>query len=85
MMYAGFLFDIFSLIMFIMVLVEYFTVGTPIAGWSSLMSVVLLGFGMMMTMIGIIGEYIWRALDASRNRPPFIIDTIKTGVEDIKD
>ncbi|MBP5253306.1 MAG: glycosyltransferase [Lachnospiraceae bacterium] len=85
MMYAGFLFDIFSLIMFIMVLVEYFTVGTPIAGWSSLMSVVLLGFGMMMTMIGIIGEYIWRALDASRNRPPFIIDTIKTGDEDIKD
>ena len=85
MMYAGFLFDIFSLIMFIIVLVEYFSVGTPIAGWSSLMSVVLLGFGMMMTMIGIIGEYIWRALDASRNRPPFIIDTIKTGDEDIKD
>jgi len=85
MMYAGFIFDIFSLIMFIVVLVEYFSVGTPIAGWSSLMSVVLLGFGMMMTMIGIIGEYIWRALDASRNRPPFIIDTIKTGDEDIKD
>ncbi len=85
MMYAGFIFDIFSLIMFIVVLAEYFSVGTPIAGWSSLMSVVLLGFGMMMTMIGIIGEYIWRALDASRNRPPFIIDTIKTGDEDIKD
>ena len=85
MMYAGFLFDIFSLVLFIIVLVEYFTVGTPIAGWSSLMSVVLLGFGMVMTMIGIIGEYIWRALDASRNRPPFIIDTIKNGDEDVKD
>ncbi|MBO4882670.1 MAG: glycosyltransferase family 2 protein [Lachnospiraceae bacterium] len=85
MMYAGFLFDIFSLIMFIIVLAEYFTVGTPIAGWSSLMSVVLLGFGMIMTMIGIIGEYIWRALDASRNRPPFIIDTIKGGDEDAGD
>ena len=84
MMYAGFLFDIFSLCIFISVLVEYFTVGTPIAGWSSLMCIVLLGFGMIMTMIGIIGEYIWRALDASRNRPPFIIDTIKNGDEDIK-
>ena len=80
MMYAGFLFDIFSLCIFISVL----TVGTPIAGWSSLMCIVLLGFGMIMTMIGIIGEYIWRALDASRNRPPFIIDTIKSGDEDIK-
>ena len=84
MMYAGFLFDLFSLCIFISVLVEYFTVGTPIAGWSSLMCIVLLGFGMIMTMIGIIGEYIWRALDASRNRPPFIIDTIKSGDEDIK-
>ncbi|MCR5618730.1 MAG: glycosyltransferase family 2 protein [Lachnospiraceae bacterium] len=85
MMYAGFIFDIFSIFIFISVLVEYFTVGTPIAGWSSLMCIVLLGFGMIMTMIGIIGEYIWRALDASRNRPPFIIDTIKSGDEDIKD
>jgi dolichol-phosphate mannosyltransferase len=80
-MYAGFIFDLFALIIFISVLVEFFTVGTPIAGWSSLMCVVLLGFGMMMTMTGLIGEYIWRALDASRNRPPFIIDVIKTSEE----
>ena len=84
MMYAGFLFDLFALIIFICVLVEYFTVGTPIAGWSSLMCVVLLGFGMMMTMTGLIGEYIWRALDASRNRPPFIIDVVKEG-RDLED
>ena len=84
MMYAGFIFDVFSLIIFISVLVEYFTVGTPIAGWSSLMCVVLLGFGMIMTMIGLIGEYIWRALDASLNRPPFIIDTVKSGDDDLK-
>jgi len=77
MMFAGFVFDLFALAIFISVLVEYFTVGTPIAGWSSLMCIVLLGFGMIMTMIGIIGEYIWRTLDASRNRPPFIIDVIK--------
>ena len=79
MMYAGFVFDLFALVIFISVLVEYFSVGTPIAGWSSLMCVVLLGFGMMMTMTGLIGEYIWRALDASRNRPPYIIDVIKEG------
>ena len=48
------------------------------------MCVVLLGFGMMMTMTGLIGEYIWRALDASRNRPPFIIDVVKEG-RDLED
>ena len=82
MMYAGFVFDLFALIVFISVLVEKFTQGTPIAGWASLMCVVLLGFGIMMTMTGLIGEYIWRALDASRNRPPFIIDVIKTSEDE---
>ena len=28
-------------------------------------------------MLGLLGEYIWRALDASRNRPPFLIDETK--------
>ena len=28
-------------------------------------------------MLGVLGEYIWRALDASRNRPPYLIDTIE--------
>ena len=29
---------------------------------------------MILTTLGILGEYIWRALDASRNRPVFIVD-----------
>jgi dolichol-phosphate mannosyltransferase len=77
MMYVGCAFDVFAVIMLISVFVEYFTSGTPIEGWASLMCVVLLGFGLVMTMLGIIGEYIWRTLDASRNRPPFIIDEIR--------
>jgi dolichol-phosphate mannosyltransferase len=27
-----------------------------------------------MIMLGIIGEYLWRNFDASRRRPPFIIE-----------
>ena len=73
----GVMFAIFSLIMAIEVIVEKFTVGTPILGWASLMCIVLFGFGVMMLMMGILGEYVWRALDAARNRPPFLIDEIK--------
>ncbi len=76
MMGVGVLFDILALGILISVLVEYFTVGTPVTGWASLMCVVLFGFGIVMLMLGVIGEYIWRALDASRNRPPFIIDEV---------
>ena len=82
MMGLGVAFDIMALIMMISVFVEKFTVGTPIDGWASLMCVILLGFGILMIMLGLIGEYIWRTLDASRSRPPFIIDEIKENKED---
>lgn len=74
MSYVGALFDLFALILLISVLVEYFTHGVPIIGWSSLMCMVLLSAGLILSMLGILGEYLWRTLDASRSRPPFIID-----------
>ncbi|MCI8598126.1 MAG: glycosyltransferase family 2 protein [Lachnospiraceae bacterium] len=48
-----------------------------VAGWTSMMVLMLFGFGAIMLMLGILGEYIWRALDASRNRPPFLVDETK--------
>lgn len=74
MTFVGIGFNICALALFISILIEYFTVGTPIAGWSSLMCVVLCSSGLILLMLGILGEYIWRALDAARTRPPFIID-----------
>lgn len=46
-------------------------------GWTSMMVLMLFGFGIIMVMLGLLGEYIWRALDAARNRPPFLIDETK--------
>ena len=74
---VGIIFDILAVVLFISVLIESFTVGTPIAGWSSLMCVVLLSSGLILLTLGILGEYVWRALDAARTRPPFIIDVVK--------
>lgn len=48
--------------------------GNPIQGWSSLMIVVLLLGGFQMTMIGIIGEYLWRTYDETRGRPRYVIE-----------
>lgn len=77
MMGLGVIFNIAALILFIAVLIEKFTVGTPIQGWASIMCILLFGFGMMMLMLGVIGEYIWRVLDAARNRPTYIVDEVK--------
>lgn len=74
---VGVIFFVVSVLMAIEVIVEKVAVGTPILGWASLMCVVLFSFGCMMLMMGILGEYVWRALDASRNRPPYLIDEVK--------
>ena len=46
-------------------------------GYSTLASIMALGFGITNISLGIIAEYLWRAYDAARKRPPFIISEIK--------
>ncbi len=46
------------------------------AGWPALLSILMIGFGITNISLGIIAEYLWRTLDASRKRPVFIIDEI---------
>jgi len=46
----------------------------PIDGWTSMMVILLLVSSFQMIGIGILGEYIWRTLDAARKRPNYVID-----------
>jgi len=45
-------------------------------GWPTLFSILMIGFGITNISLGIIAEYLWRTLDASRKRPVFIIDEV---------
>jgi len=45
-------------------------------GWPTLISIIMLGFGVTNIALGIIAEYLWRTLDSARKRPVFIIDKI---------
>ncbi len=47
-----------------------------IEGWSSLMVVVLIASGVQMTMLGVVGEYLWRNFDQTRHRPIYIVEQI---------
>ncbi len=57
----------------IVVLVNYF-LGTPVEGWTSLMIVVLFVGGINLVGMGVLGEYVWRALDEIRGRSLFLIE-----------
>jgi polyisoprenyl-phosphate glycosyltransferase len=46
----------------------------PVEGWTSLISVVLITSGVQMMMLGVLGEYLWRSFEASRQRPRYIIE-----------
>lgn len=48
--------------------------GHPVQGWSSLMIVVLFIGGFQMVMMGMLGEYLWRAYDESRRRPRYVLE-----------
>ncbi|MGG4144512.1 glycosyltransferase family 2 protein [Paenibacillus algorifonticola] len=48
----------------------------PLQGWTTIIALVTFLLGLIMVMLGIIGEYLWRILDESRKRPAYIIDEV---------
>ncbi|MCZ2356055.1 MAG: glycosyltransferase family 2 protein [Bacteroidia bacterium] len=68
-----------ALLYALVVLVGKYMGWIPIDGWTSMMVILLLVSSFQMIGIGILGEYIWRTLDASRSRPNYIIaETIQS-------
>lgn len=49
----------------------------PFIGWAPIMVVILWVGGIIMLMLGIIGEYLWRIYDEVRERPYYIIQEKK--------
>ena len=47
--------------------------GQPIQGWTSLMVALAFFSGVQLLSLGVLGEYLWRTLDAARARKGFLI------------
>lgn len=58
----------------IIVLIFRLTNRIVVSGWSLMFIFQLFSFGVTMMTLGVLGEYLWRSFDASRNRPPYIIE-----------
>ena len=65
MSYLGFVVAFTGFLYAVRVVYVAFT-GHPVEGWASLMVVVLIIGGARMLMLGVRGEYLWRALNESR-------------------
>ena len=48
----------------------------PVRGFAPVVLVLAFTAGIQMTMLGVLGEYLWRTLDETRRRPSYVIDEI---------
>ena len=70
----GFVTAAAGFIYMIIVILNRFAFGKTVAGWASLAVLILLIGGIQLIMLGVVGEYIARIFDESKNRPLYIIE-----------
>lgn len=73
MSFLGILVSFFGFIYAFVIAYNRFINNTPFVGWAPLMIIILIIGGLIMLMLGIIGEYVWRTYDETRKRPLYII------------
>ena len=63
-----------SVIWGLIVLINKIAGNIPVSGFTTMFIFQLFSFGITMTTLGVIGGYLWRTFNASRNRPIYIIE-----------
>jgi polyisoprenyl-phosphate glycosyltransferase len=71
---CGLLFAFTGFLYAIIIAIRAIAMGSAVQGWSSLMCVLLIVSGVQLTMLGILGEYLWRTFDETRGRPRYIVE-----------
>jgi len=74
MSYLGMIFSLLGFAYAVVVIVLRLMTRTPVQGWSSLIVVILVMGGVQMMMLGVLGEYLWRTLEAARHRPTYFLE-----------
>jgi dolichol-phosphate mannosyltransferase len=80
---TGLLVAIGSFLYGMFILFYWLTDGIPVQGYVPIMLVITFTSGIQMTMLGVLGEYLWRTLDEVRRRPPFVIDQVYDDVKSV--
>jgi dolichol-phosphate mannosyltransferase len=77
--FLGIIYAVISFSYGIVIFFSWLTFGIEVQGWVPMMLVLTFTAGLQMTLLGILGEYLWRTLDEARGRPLFVIDVIYDG------
>lgn len=69
---VGLLFCLLAFIFIVIIIVRTLTVGDPVAGWPSMICVILLLGGIQLFSVGILGEYLAKTYLETKRRPIYI-------------
>lgn len=71
---CGILFALFAIIWGIYLIIAKLMGRIPVQGYTTIIVLILFSSGMIMFTLGLLGEYVWRTLDAARRRPISIVE-----------
>ena len=66
----------FAVYVFTGKLTGWYPINQP-PGWATIVVLLTFLIGTMMLMLGVIGEYLWRILDAVRGEPPYRVEEVR--------
>ena len=72
--YLGLAVSAFSFVYLVVVLFQRLFTDSTITGWASIVALSLLFNGIMLMVLGIVGEYLGRIYDETKNRPLYIVN-----------
>jgi glycosyltransferase involved in cell wall biosynthesis len=72
--YVGLAVALLSVVYATEVMVKTMIIGNPVAGYPSLMTVVLFLGGVQLMFLGVIGEYLGRVFDETKQRPLYLVE-----------
>jgi glycosyltransferase involved in cell wall biosynthesis len=74
---SGFVLGAVAIFYALFILYNRFAGNIAVEGWTTMMMVFIFVSAFQMVAIGILGEYLWRTLDASRKRPNYVVDKVE--------
>lgn len=72
----------FSLLFLLFIVIRKLAFGDPVAGWASLICVIVFIGGIQLFCVGIIGQYIAKMYMETKHRPHYIAS--ESNIDDVK-
>jgi len=83
MSWLGFGFALFAVAMTAWFVVEYYVVGVDVPGWTTVVVLVSLLSGIQLVCLGILGAYVSRIFQESKQRPLYVVREVARPVDEL--